>query len=178
MDWRRRRSLATKQAARRYHIVCGSSKRARRSWSYWLQTGTHLSRTSWLYHHAGIHYVFKLQRAYLQHRRPGLQLTLLEVPRQARYIQQVDPMTQVPIPENYGSIEQLANWLSLKMPHEEHWGHAERWQIIAGRRDHSWHITFQNPSDASLFNLMWPRWPIIQSVVYYGYDDTRKRKHI
>lgn len=67
-------------------------------------------------------------------------------------------MTEVPIPENYGSLEDLANWLRVKMPHEEHWGSVARWDIISSvdGGPAQW-IRFQNPADATLFTLIWPR---------------------
>ena len=64
-------------------------------------------------------------------------------------------MTEVPIPDTYRSIEDLAAWLSIKMPHDEHWGDVLRWQICSGQE--GWFIRFKNPADVTLFNLMWSR---------------------
>lgn len=57
----------------------------------------------------------------------------------------------VDIPENYGSLETLANWLRKNIPHQIH--RLDRWAIV-GRID-GYHIWFRNPADATLFTLKW-----------------------
>ena len=57
----------------------------------------------------------------------------------------------VTIPDNYGSFEELSNWLRKRMPHEVH--RLERWQIVMRPRD-GWVIWFRNPADATLFTLL------------------------
>ena len=60
----------------------------------------------------------------------------------------------IPIPDNYGSIEELANWLQQHIPHEFAVDGGVRWKIVTGYND--WHITFVRSQDATLFNLKWP----------------------
>lgn len=63
-------------------------------------------------------------------------------------------MTPVPIPSNYGSLEDLSIWLQKHMPHEYHIDGGARWVIVNGYSN--WHITFARAHDATYFNLKWP----------------------
>lgn len=63
-------------------------------------------------------------------------------------------MKAIPLPANYGSIEELSNWLKKNMPHEFDVDGGVRWAIVTGYSD--WHITFVRNHDATLFNLKWP----------------------
>ena len=64
-------------------------------------------------------------------------------------------MTAIPIPENYGSIERLTDWLKVHIPHEFHVDGGPRWQVIAGRPPDNWYIEFARAHDITLFNLLW-----------------------
>ena len=64
-------------------------------------------------------------------------------------------MTEVPIPDNYVSLENLAKWLRENMPHEYHIDGGARWIITQNRLD--WAVRFARAHDATYFNLKWPR---------------------
>lgn len=56
----------------------------------------------------------------------------------------------VEIPDNYRSLDHLANWLRKHIPHEVH--RLNRWEIV--RRSDDYYIWFRNPADATLFALL------------------------
>jgi hypothetical protein len=63
-------------------------------------------------------------------------------------------MKSIPVPDCYGSIEELSDWLKRNIPHEFDVDGGVRWMIITGYSD--WRITFVRDSDATYFNLKWP----------------------
>ena len=64
-------------------------------------------------------------------------------------------MTAIPIPENYGSIERLIDWLKTNIPHEFDVDGGPRWIVFTAHMHRSWRIEFAREQDATLFNLLW-----------------------
>lgn len=64
-------------------------------------------------------------------------------------------MTAVPIPENYGSIERLTDWLKTNIPHEFDVDGGPRWVVITAPDGWSWRIEFAREQDVTYFKLCW-----------------------
>ena len=64
-------------------------------------------------------------------------------------------MTAIPIPRNYGSIEDLSLWLRKHLPHEYHVDGGLRWKVVTTPDGWSWRIEFAREQDVTLFNLLW-----------------------